>query len=283
MCVCTIHQNVKLMMAGSRLESLTQGEIKHYRHCLAAMQCNPPSIECFLGNCNRCIGCFLGNCNQCPGAEPLCAGLQAVTDGNEIDTVEIWQWTTTDRATLETKVLSVDEFIEMFITMLKKLLVHDFIATMQASFLQQRKDTLKVGEFLVVADFSENYSFVVQDEIQSFHWNNSSATIHPFVCYYMDKGQLANLCYIVISESLQHDTIAVHLFQRKLVEFLTQECRGKKPQKIMYMSDGCAAHYKNCKNFSNLCYHFEDFVSKQSGIFLPHCIASLQEMVLEKH
>ena len=167
------------MMAGSMLESLTQGEIKHFRHCLAAMQCNPPNIECFLGNCN-----------QCPGAEPLRARLQAVTDENEIDTVEIRQWTTTDRATLETKVLSVDEFIEMFITMLKKLLVHDFIATMQASFLQQRKDTLKDGEFLVVADFSENYSFVVQDEIQSFHWNNSSATIRPFVCYYMTKESL---------------------------------------------------------------------------------------------
>ena len=34
-----------------------------------------------------------------------------------------------------------------------------------------------------MADFSENFSFVVQDEIQSFDWNNSSATIHPFVCY----------------------------------------------------------------------------------------------------
>ena len=183
--------------------------------------------------------------------------------------MEIRQWTTTDRATLETKVLSVDEFIEMFITMLKKLLVHDFIATMQASFLQQRKDTLKDGEFLVVPDFSENYSFVVQDEIQSFHRNNSSATIHPFVCYYMDKGKLANLCYmyIIISKSLQHDTIAVHLFQSKLVEFLTQQCGGKKPQKIMYMSDGCAAKYKNCKNFSNLCYHFEDFGVKAEWYF----------------
>ena len=64
-CVCTIDQNIKLMMAGSRLESLTQGEIKHYWHCLAAMQCNPPNVECFLGNCN-----------QCPGTEPLCAILQ---------------------------------------------------------------------------------------------------------------------------------------------------------------------------------------------------------------
>ena len=29
-CVCTIHQNVKLMMAGSRLKALTDGEMKHY-------------------------------------------------------------------------------------------------------------------------------------------------------------------------------------------------------------------------------------------------------------
>ena len=160
--------SVKLIMAGSRLESLTQGEIKHSRHCLAAMQCNPPNVECFLGNCN-----------QCPGTEPLCAILQDVTCENEIDTVEFRHWTTADRATLETKVFPVDEFIDMFVTMLKKLLVHDFIATM-ASFLLQRNDNLKDGEFLVAADFSKNYSFVVQDEIQSFHWNNASATIQPW-------------------------------------------------------------------------------------------------------
>ena len=175
------------------------------------MQCNPPNIECFLGNCD-----------QCPGTEPIHARLQAVTDENEVDTVEIRQWTTTDCATLETIVLPVDEFIEMFVAMLKKLMVHDFIAKMQARFLQQRKDpvdefiemfvamlkklmvhdfiakmqarflqqrkdTPKGGEFIVVADFSENYSFVVQDEIQSFHWNNAAVTIHPFVCYYVKK------------------------------------------------------------------------------------------------
>ena len=79
------------------------------------------------------VVCFLGNCNQCPGTEPLCAILQDVTCENEIDTVEFRHWTTTDRATLETKVLPVDEFIEMFVTMLKKLLVHDFIATFLAA------------------------------------------------------------------------------------------------------------------------------------------------------
>lgn len=71
------------------------------------------------------------------------------------------------------------------------------------------------------------------------------------------KVKLTKLCYIVISESTQHDTIAIHLFQRKHLEFLTEHCGGQKPDRVYYMSDGCAAQYKNCKHFTNLCFHVE--------------------------
>ena len=59
----------------------------------------------------------------------------------------------------------------------------------------------------------------------------------------------------IISESTQHDVIAVHLFQKKLVEFLTEKSEGKTQKKKIYFSDSCAAQYKNCKNFLNLCWH----------------------------
>ena len=36
--------------------------------------------------------------------------------------------------------------------------------------------SLKVGEILVNADFSENYSFVLQDASQGFHWNKATVT-----------------------------------------------------------------------------------------------------------
>ena len=43
-CVCMIHQNVKLMMmAGGRLEVLSNGWYTHYTDCSAAMQCEPPT------------------------------------------------------------------------------------------------------------------------------------------------------------------------------------------------------------------------------------------------
>ena len=80
----------------------------------------------------------------------------------------------------------------------------------------------------MIADFS----FVVRDEIQSFHWNNEPATVHTFMGYYKLKKTTTSLCYLVISENNQHDTIAVHLFQRKLVDFLTQHFGGNKPHKI---------------------------------------------------
>ena len=38
-----------------------------------------------------------------------------------------------------------------------------------------------------MGDFPENFTFVMQDEVQSYHWNNAQATIHPLVCYWLEK------------------------------------------------------------------------------------------------
>ena len=116
---------------------------------------------------------------------------------------------------------------------------------------------MKEEEFVVTADFLENYSFVLQDAAQGFHWNNSQSTIHPFVAYYKHDGTLHHLSYVIISDCLQHNTVAVHLFQKKFINCLKRI--GLFPKKIYYFSDGAASQYKNRKNFINLCYHEDDF------------------------
>jgi len=40
------------------------------------------------------------------------------------------------------------------------------------------------GEHAVICNFSENYSFDLQDEGQGFLWNNAQVTIHPFEIHY---------------------------------------------------------------------------------------------------
>ncbi len=89
---------------------------------------------------------------------------------------------------------------------------HDFIAKQQSRYLNDRKSNLLEGEFLVIGDFSENFTFICHDAAQSFHWNNTSATLHPFVYYYKQEDQVLHGNFVIISDCNTHDTVAVHCY-----------------------------------------------------------------------
>lgn len=248
-CVCTIHNNVKLMMMNARMATITSSEevpLLHYSHALAKMMCNPSLPSCHLGSCSCC-----------PGKEPLREMLERSFEEAGIDEIEFKQWTTTDRSNMETMVQTTEDFLDNFVEKLDALKRHDFIAKQQANYLNERKDNLKAGEFLVIGDFSENFTFVCQDAAQSFHWNNSSATLHPFVYYYKQDNKVLHGNLVIISDCGTHDTVAVHYFIRRLVNHLRENFPVL--QSIVYFSDGCAGQYKNLKNFLNLCCHEKDF------------------------
>lgn len=241
-CVCTIHQNVKLMIIGANIP-----ELMSYQHCLAQIICNPPLPDCYLGSCG-----------YCPGIVKLTELLESTMNEHLIDSIVFKQWVSVDRSTLETISKPVDEFIDVLCDKVQLLLPHSFIASQQALFFNECKASLKQDEFLVTADFSENYSFVLQDAAQGFHWNNSQATIHPFVVYYKESEELCHTSFAVISDCMHHDTAAFYVFQKSLIRYLTSRL-SPRPKMISYFSDGAASQYKNRKNFINLCYHKEDF------------------------
>ena len=110
--------------------------------------------------------------------------------------------------------------MESFCEKLNLLLSHSFIATQQAVFYKDIKSCLKTGEVLVTVDYAENYVFVLQDAAQGFHWNNAQTTIHPFVVYYTNSEKLCYLSYVIIFDSMHHDTVAFHLFQKRFITFL---------------------------------------------------------------
>ena len=113
-------------------------------------------------------------------------------------------------------------------------------------------------EMILQGDFAENYSFVVQDEIQSFHWENKQATLHPFVAYWCDdEGKLEHKNICIISDSKDHSTTAVWCFQKPVIQYLMEQWPEMK--KVHYFTDGCGGQYKNKYNFMNLCFHKEDF------------------------
>ena len=177
-CVCTIHQNVKLMLIGAKIPQLTAEDVEPiltYHDGLARIIRNPALPKCYLGECNHC-----------PGIDELKEQLTTVLDENMIDKVIYKQWLSVDRTTLETLSASSDQFVDTLCEKVELLLPHSFIASQQAAYYSEQISSLQQGELLIVADFSENYAFVLQDAAQGFHWNNAQATIHPFVIYYSD-------------------------------------------------------------------------------------------------
>lgn len=148
------------------------------------------------------------------------------------------------------------------------LLQHDFIAKKQSSFFETQKKNLKLNEFLVICDFSENYTFIVQNAIQSFHWVNKQCTIHPFVIYYKNGDKIDHLSVVIIAESLKHDVVAVYLFQKRLLTFMQQKFNAI--EIVKFFSDGAGGQYKNKKNF----YNISEYKQKYGIDVEWHCFAT---------
>ena len=242
-CVCTIHQNVKLLVSALP----TNGTVK-YHDLISKMVC---SVDSKL--------CMVHRCPNCPRVDNVREYImtQCEVDDQANEIIHYKQWVTTDRTTLEDCSKPLDAFIDVLTEKLEKLTAHHYIAKSQAAYLSNLKETLNEDEAILILDFAENYSFVVQDAVQSFHWENSQATLHPFVAYFKADGKVQHVSMCVVSDCLQHDTIAVNTFQKHALEKLKEIQPGLK--KVYYFSDGAASQYKNFKNFANLVFHETDF------------------------
>lgn len=153
---------------------------------------------------------------------------------------------------LESVEKSVQDFASYFETLLKQIIYHDFVSQKQSQYFSKRKTDLDENEVLIVCDFSENYTFIIQDAIQSYHWSNKQCTIHPFALYWKEANESKMLSIVVIADSLKHDVIAVYLFQKGLIKYI-QDHIGK--TKLTFFSDGAGGQYKNRKNFANICQY----------------------------
>ena len=189
-CAYTIHQNAKLLLHATKT-GYTYKELMEM-------------IVCDCGNKT----CMARRWEKCPGTDSLREYLETILDEHEEVTFQ--QWQTTDgktianRSKMITQTLNVDEFIVSLVGAIDNLTSHSYIAKCQTKYLKRRKKKLPHNCALVLVDFAENYTFVVQDEIQSFHWTKLYCTFHPIVVYYKENGKLAEKSFCFISDDL-HD------------------------------------------------------------------------------
>ena len=128
---------------------------------------------------------MMQKCARCPATmngliEKLHILIGEIEDDDE---VEFDQWTTTDRSNLTHNKEPVFECIELVCKKLTKLAPHSYLSKSQAACLKSRKEDMNEVMILILGDFSKNYKFVVQVEVQSFHW-----TLHFMIIYFKKDG-----------------------------------------------------------------------------------------------
>ena len=92
--------------------------------------------------------------------------------------------------------------------------------------------------FILLLD--ENYGFVVQNEVQGFHWNKNQCSLHPYAIYWNNGDEIKEKSICGISDDLIHDVDFVYEVTRLMCEKLDQ-ITNKSVNKIFYFSNGCAA------------------------------------------
>ena len=110
---------------------------------------------------------------------------------------------------------------------------------------------LMESTIIFLGDFAANYPFVVQDEVQSFHWKNMMCTLHPLPS--------SHLSYTIISDDNTHDVDFIYLVITDVSEKLPNI------NTVQIFTHGCAGQYKNHKTFFSLCQ-----LEHECGIFLQH-------------
>ena len=200
---------------------------------------------------------MMGHCKKCPGHQRLLDHLNECEELADTEDITYQQWISTDCTSLMSITEPKSEFFENLAMQVMKLTRHSFTAKSQSAYMKTLKSSMKlVKEIILQGDFAENYSYTVQDAIQSFHWENKQATLHPFVAYRrLEDGTLEHRNVCVVSDCREHSTVTVFAFLKAVIPYLKTEFPGLK--KVHYFTDGCAGQYKN--NFTNLCHHLEDF------------------------
>ena len=146
---------------------------------------------------------MIRRCTQCPQTDDaLTEQIHSLIGEYEDDAVEFLQWVHVDREELLHCKESIPSYVDMIIKQLNKLAPHSYIAKCQTRYLKKRKEEIDEKTALVSGDFAQNYSFIVQDEIQGYHWNNLQCTLHPVVVYYIKKVKILLTSHIALFQTI---------------------------------------------------------------------------------
>ena len=137
-----------------------------------------------------------------------------------------------------TRTDSVKDYVDLLVLHLNKSTEHSYMITVWSNYLKRLKETLPENKIIVLGEFVENYTFLVQDETQGMHWKIQQRSLHPVAIYYCEPSQTKSYSLRFISDDLMHDDF-VYIVITETVAFNNNFILSNL-SKVNYFSNGCS-------------------------------------------
>ena len=229
LCLCIYHENMELIVAA--LRPFFPGVI-------------PESVSNFLVCDINNLDCVLRTCSKCQDkADHL---LTSCDEDILAEEVQYYQWTReTVGRTVRTRIedATLKDVIAAFGESVPRFVFHCYIKKKQYAYFRMLTENPSESAGLLQIDFSENYSIIQRNEIQSAHWAHDQVTLYTACFWYgTPDGKTAIKTYVIVSDYLNHDKYAVAVFNDLLLDNI--KSIAPKIQVLNIFSDGAGQHFK---------------------------------------
>lgn len=147
-----------------------------------------------------------------------------IFDENDLDENLVVSWslwiTANHRVELQHFHGSLKSLVDHLNDRWSSFVTHSYVTRQQREYIKSLRPLSGSNMFaLVHCDFAENFTFLIQQEIQSAYWNQRQATLYTIVINIGNEHR--NM--VVISDRMIHDTSFVYCTQEILVKFILDE------------------------------------------------------------
>ena len=226
-CLCRYHENY--ILALNAIHGISP-ECPRYNHdFIESVICENPTKECWLFTCDVCKDILDSNLEQYVNA----------CKNSEVSWM-VWQ----DSEGKLCKVLHSGSALELrkhILGMSRTFFEHCYAKRNQAVAYQNDRTAISATSFdpsaaLVQVDFSENFTCIAQDEVQSFHWAQPQVTFFTVSAWFMSKQHPI----VIVSDNRNHNKETVAIYMDRVIKELPP-CITK----VYIWSDGPASQFKN--------------------------------------
>jgi hypothetical protein len=160
--------------------------------------CDENNEKCMKQECMMCIDKING----------FDLSLQEGSAASDITTYHQWQ-TLEGRATKCQLNGTVDDVFKELRSQLKPFLLHTFLKRRQAEHFENLKASVDGSTAVLQVDYSENFSFGEQNEIQTAHWSNVQCTLFTGFAW-LNKNVTRS--YVLVSD---HGKVSVYTYMKQ--------------------------------------------------------------------